>query len=143
MVLYLLIKGCDPFKADSKGQTIFHLNNFYGRYECMSIILNYLRHLERVKLVDEVKKLMLEYKFKKTDFTNGNLTCYDKHLLGVQNRFFEFTERVCENYQNYVDNILNQFKNSLNYSIDHHNRNPIHYGAFSKYNKFFKFFFLF
>ena len=137
LVLYLLKKGCDPYKSDKQGQNIFHLVCFYGRFDCLSLILNYERHLERVKLTILVKELMKEYKFKRTDINDGILVSPDKHMLKIQNKFNEFNEKIEEIYKDYIENLITKFQKNIMAGLDFNNRNPLHYASFSKFTKFF------
>lgn len=52
------MKGADYNANSITGSNIFHLLSFMGHFDCLTIIDNYLKHMERMKLVKDIKHEM-------------------------------------------------------------------------------------
>ncbi|CAD8132274.1 unnamed protein product [Paramecium pentaurelia] len=137
IVMYLLVKGADPFLTSKSGFNVFHVCAQRGHFECLQILFQMFRHRQNILKWEELKITMKKYQFKKSDSQKGQLINADKHLKQVQQRFQQFQTIVSEQYQQFLDQNL-QYFNRVNATIDQFQRNPIHYGSLSKYTKCFQ-----
>jgi len=134
LVLYLLMKGADPHIQDLNHTNIFHVACFLARIECISLVVNFERHVLRVDTKKKIKSLLNEFGFKKSDINKGVLICSDKHIEQVQRRFDEFKYNISRLYEDFVNILIDKFKGYL-LASDSKSRNPIHYAGFSKHTK--------
>ena len=130
------MKGADPHIQDLNHTSIFHLSCFLARIDCISLVINYERHILRVETKKKIKSLLHEFNFKKSDINKGILVCSDKHILEVQKRFDEFKYNIYRLFEDFVNILVEKFKQDL-LSTDSKSRNPIHYAGFSKHTKYF------
>ncbi|CAD8044189.1 unnamed protein product [Paramecium primaurelia] len=134
IVMFLLMKGADPFIISTSGYNVFYICAYRGHIECLQIIYQMLRHNLNMTSIEELKLTMKKYRFKKTDSHHGELTCSDKHLKQVQQRFQAFQTEVHDQYQKYLDQNLLHLNKAI-VTNDQYQRNPIHYASLSKYTK--------
>jgi hypothetical protein len=73
------MKGADSSITAANGQNIVHLCCFMGHLECLSLIVNFERHKDRMKLFADIKQEMKNFFFKRTDVRSGELISPDKH----------------------------------------------------------------
>lgn len=130
------MKGADPHIEDLNHTNVFHLSCFLARFECISLLMNFERHILRVDIKKKIKALLNEFNFKKSDIKKGLLFCADKHVQEVQKRFEEFKYNIYRLFEDFVNILLEKFKQDL-MATDAKSRNPIHYAGFSKHTKFF------
>ncbi|EGR33877.1 hypothetical protein IMG5_033560 [Ichthyophthirius multifiliis] len=134
LIVYLLTKGSDPFIITSSGQNLFHLCCYLGHSECISLVLNYCKHIDRLKLFQNIKQEMKQYYFKRTDIRQGILISSDKHNPLVKERFNNFRHQIYVLFKKYLELQLDRITQALK-PIDDLSRNPIHYAALSKFTK--------
>ena len=128
------MKGADPHIQDLNHTSIFHLSCFLARVDCISLVINYERHILRVETKMKIKSLLHEFNFKKSDINKGVLVSSDKHIVEVQRRFDEFKYNIYRLFEDFVNILVEKFKQDL-MSTDAKSRNPIHYAGFSKHTK--------
>jgi len=129
------MKGADPHLQDLNHTSIYHLSCFLARIDCISLVMNYERHLLRVQTKKKMKALLHEFNFKKSDIHKGVLVSSDKHIEEVQRRFEEFKYNIYSLFEDFVNILIDKFKIDL-MTIDSKSRNPIHYAGFSKHTKY-------
>ncbi|EAS06627.2 ankyrin domain protein (macronuclear) [Tetrahymena thermophila SB210] len=134
LVMYLLMKGADPYITAQNGQNVFHLCCFMGHTECIALILNFERHKDRIKLFQDLKQEMKQYYFKRTDVRSGVLVSPDKHNPLVQERFQIFRSSIKNVFKGFLNTIFNRIREAITAS-DELQRNPIHYASLNKFTK--------
>jgi len=93
----------------------------------------------RKKCFEDLKEIMKEFQFKKSDFLDGALICSSKYQKDVIQRSKEFQVEVAVLYKRFLQDLL-LFHQKKVIVFDHIGRNPIHYSAFSKFKEYYFFF---
>jgi len=100
-----------------------------------------LLSLERVylkkTLFDQLLREKNRYRFKNMDIKHGHLASAVFHDAETVKRHEDFNIRVYNLFDQYAKDIVDRYRQILTQQ-DIHKRNPIHYGAMSKYTKCYK-----
>ncbi|KAM3136330.1 hypothetical protein pb186bvf_011629 [Paramecium bursaria] len=134
IVMYLLMKGADPFLITQSGINVFHICCYRGHLECVQIIYHYLRHKSNMEYTEKLKQSQRKYSFKKSDVQLGQLLSSDKHLKQTQQRFAQFQKEVHEYYTQFLEQLRFYYQKSVSIQ-DQFMKNPVHYASLSKYTK--------
>lgn len=134
LVLYLLMKGADTDTKDIEGNSIFHILCNWGHYRSLLMIKNWLYYHERVKLYFHLHRLKLEKKIKRSDIVQGDIKSPDQHLKSVKSNCEYFLMEAARLYETYLNGLIKVHNILCNEYRDPYNRNPIHYGAKSRYS---------
>lgn len=105
-----------------------------GHLECLSLIVNFERHKDRMKLFADVKNEMKTYFFKRTDVRNGELISPDKHNPSVQERFKNFKAAIKQVFKMFLGSLENRLSEYIRPN-DEVQRNPLHYASLNKFTK--------
>jgi len=127
-------KGADPFICQNKGQSIFHICCYLGHFDCLLIVLNFLWHSQRVKLADVGRRLINQFKIKRTDVRNGELLTSKRHLPEEKLRFKDFQTQILNTNKEFLEGLLDISEKAAT-TQDHDQKTPIHFAAMNKYTK--------
>ena len=102
-MVYLLMKGADPYIIDSSGKNCFHILAFKGHVETLKLIINFKRHEIRKEILKLLQNYKKEYNFLKSDIKNGQLVSTNANQEFVKENFEKFLPRVHALYEEYLD----------------------------------------
>ena len=100
-------------------------------------MLNIERIFQKKTLFDRLVKAKNEYQFKNMDIKQGELSSQVFHDVETVRRFDSFNVKVMSIFQQYSKDIQDTYRQILSQK-DKINRNPLHYGAMSKFTQCYK-----
>ena len=110
---------------------------YRGHVDCMTALLNIERVYLKKTLFDQLLREKNRYRFKNMDIKNGHLAISIFHDPDTVKRHEDFNIRVFNLFATYARDIVDRYRQILT-AQDILKRNPIHYGAMSKYTKCFR-----
>ena len=110
---------------------------YKGNFDCTIVLLNIERVYLKKMLFDQLLQLKNDFKFKNMDIKHGSLASSVFHDPDSVKRHEDFNIRVYNLFEQYAKDIENRYRQILTQQ-DEHKRNPIHYGAMSKFTKCYK-----
>lgn len=144
LIVYLLSKYGQPHQfignslnVDSVGRNAYHMMMYKGNFDALVTMLNYERMCLRKVIFDELQALKLKYKFKNLDIKQGHLVSTVYHDEDTKKRHFDCNIRMTKTFEKYAHHIIERYREIL-LSQDRHMRNPLHYGAMSRFTQCFK-----
>jgi len=120
--------------VDQEKRNAYHAICYRGNYECMISLLNLERVYLKKTLYDQLLREKSRYRFKNMDIQKGELSSQIFHDADSIKRHEEFNIRIYNLFEQYSKDIIERYRQILCVQ-DKHLRNPIHYGAMSKYTK--------
>lgn len=120
--------------VDTQNRNAYHQMCFRGNVDCMIAILNIERVYLKKTLFDQLLREKNRYRFKNMDIKHGQLAKEVFHDAETVKRHEDFNIRVHNLFEQYAKDIVDRYRQILTCQ-DIHKRNPIHYGAMSKYTK--------
>jgi len=144
IVLYLVTKMGTPqdvinqeINVDNSGRNCYHSLCYKGSFDCVIALINLERVYLKKTLFDQLLREKAKYRFKNMDIKNGHLSKNIFHDADSVKRHEEFNIRVFNLFEQYSKDIVDRYRQILTQQ-DKFKRNPIHYGAMSKFTKSFK-----
>jgi hypothetical protein len=101
------------------------------------MLLNIERVYLKKTLYDQLLREKNKYRFKNMDIDHGHLSTAIFHDADSIKRHEEFNIRVFNLFEQYSKDILDRYRQILTVQ-DKVQRNPVHYGAMSKFTKCYK-----
>jgi len=123
--------------VDNESRNAYHSLLYKGNYECLIVLLNIERVYLKKTLYDQLLREKNKYRFKNMDIDHGHLSTQIFHDADSVKRHEEFNIRVFNLFEQYSKDIVDRYRQILTVQ-DKHGRNPIHYGAMSKFTKCYK-----
>lgn len=123
--------------VDNFGRNAYHNLCFKGNFDCAIALLNIERVYLKKILFDQLLGEKNTYRFKNMDIKHGHLSKNIFHDADTVKRHEDFNIRVYNLFEQYAKDIYDRYRQILTQQ-DQFKRNPIHYGAMSKFTKCFK-----
>ena len=120
--------------VDNLGRNCYHNLCYKGNFENMIALLNIERVYLKKTLFDQLLREKNRYRFKNMDIKHGHLASAVFHDAEIVKRHEDFNIRVYNLFDQYGKDIVDRYRQILTQQ-DMNKRNPIHYGAMSKYTK--------
>lgn len=116
---------------------MYHSMCFKGNYECLVAMLCLERTYFKKRLYDELQAEKNISRLKNMDVKHGALDSSLYQDDDLTNRFEKFIISVSNMFSTYAKDLVERYGQIFTHQ-DTNNRNPIHYGAMSKYTKCYK-----
>lgn len=123
--------------VDNMHRNAYHNICFKGNFDCVVTLLNIERVYLKKILFDQLLGEKNTYRFKNMDIKHGELSKNIFHDAETVKRHEDFNIRVYNLFEQYAKDIFDRYQQILTQQ-DSFKRNPIHYGAMSKFTKCFK-----
>jgi hypothetical protein len=143
IIMYLIGKMGTPqdvihqeINVDNSGKNCYHSICYRGNFDCAIALMNIERVYLKKTLYDQLLSEKNRYRFKNMDIKHGHLSSAVFHDADTIKRHEDFNIRVYNLFDQYSKDIVDRYRQILT-QRDSQNRNPIHYGAMSKFTKCF------
>ena len=126
-----------PLNIDNTNRNLYHSICYRGNFDCVIALLNIDRVYLKKILYDQLLSEKSRFRFKNMDIKHGKLSSAVFHDGETIKRHEEFNIRVFSLLDQYSKDIRDRYREILTQK-DTNNRNPVHYGAMSKFTKCYK-----
>ena len=123
---------------DRENRNAYHSMCYKGNFDCLIMFLNIERVYMKKCLFDELLSLKSRFRFKNMDIKHGKLDASVFHDEETSQRHQQFDVAVFDLLERYSKDITDRYKQILTAQDNKLKRNPIHYGAMSKFTKCYK-----
>lgn len=128
---YLTFKG-NPYERNDSGQSCFHAIFYRGELKILNLVLNYERMSLKLTSLENIENIKKSYGFSKLDIVKGKLSRAVSKTETNLKKFNSFQRKLKEEAENFIKNMIKKLQEGLA-TRDKEGRNPLHYGAMSKF----------